>query len=135
MKIGIQIRFGDDEFAKSQSTAAHAAAVERARPWFHCAQQIAAHSATGRPVLWYLISDSLNLRRAAHLQHGSKIVTDTQTAPLHVDCSNNPMLVAAGSCRGKEHLQTQAMQTAVADILTFAMTDVQVSRVPVESPL
>lgn len=126
MKIGIQIRFGDAEFAKLQSNSAHAAALKRARPWFDCAQQIEAHSAGARPVLWYLISDSINLRRAAQLQYGSKIATDIETAPSHVDCSsNNPMLVAAGSCQG-EQMQTQAMQTAAADILAFAMTDVQV---------
>jgi len=49
-------------------------------------------------------------------------VTDTETQPLHVDC-NNP---GVGRCAGQRQVQVLAMQTAVADIMTFAMTDVQV---------
>lgn len=49
-------------------------------------------------------------------------MTDTETQPLHVDC-NNP---GVGRCAGQRQVQVLAMQTAVADIMTFAMTDVQV---------
>jgi len=71
LKIGIQVRFGDSEMAKPQAAALEASALEaalaRAQGWFKCAEDIEAQISNGtdRPVVWYLISDSLALRKAA----------------------------------------------------------------------
>eukprot|EP00887_Chlorella_sp_A99_P002550 scaffold6.g2550.t1 len=78
--IGIQIRVGDSVFkgGGEDAEAAHYSA------FFACADEVAAQLPAGRRVAWYLVSDSLALRRAAvgALGRNRTIVTRTDDVQI-----------------------------------------------------
>lgn len=126
LKIGLQVRLGDFELARSKAwdEGLAAAYLNAAKRHIDCAEQIEARWATeypGRPIQWFVISDSRNLRIALKNKYGTKIVTDDESMPQHVDC-NNPL----SKCKTAKNMQQAAMILAVADIITMSMTDAQV---------
>jgi len=126
LKIGLQVRLGDFELARSKAwdEGLAAAYLNAAKRHIDCAEQIEARWATeypGRPIQWFVISDSRNLRIALKNKYGTKIVTDDESMPQHVDC-NNPL----SKCKTAKNMQQAAMILAVADIITMSMTDAQI---------
>lgn len=115
VRIGIQIRAGDWTFDKELEQELHLNAY---LPFFDCAQQIEAFAAKeGRPVLWYLISDSALLRKKALKRFGpEKVVTLTQDHN-HVACN-------VVHCGGRD--QAQALVDAVGDLISLSKTDYKV---------
>jgi hypothetical protein len=93
LKIGIQIRTGtlallqqnvdENNFAKG--------IPENFQPFFDCAEMIEkAFNVNGsRRVIWYLISDSIGLRKAAKSIYKDKLVTNTVNDPGHSGQSND----------------------------------------------
>lgn len=121
LSIGIQVRFGDRIIKRDFNDAFPARTVDRAWQYFECAEHLErTHALPGQKVVWYLNSDSRQLRVAAKEMYGEKVITDTSTVAVHPDCSYlNPE-----SCR--KDTMDAAMQHAVGAMLTFSMTDFHV---------
>jgi hypothetical protein len=117
LRIGIQVRLGDDVFTK-QGTNLGLAQLAVASPYFACAEKLeTAFAVPGQKVIWYLISDALQLRVAAKQKYGDKLLTDTATATQHVDCRTfNPE-----SC-SKEAMDL-SIQHSIGQLLTFSLAD------------
>lgn len=129
LKLGIQVRLGDGEMLDSRPEYNREAYLTKAEYFFKCAEALEKkYNTENRTVIWFLISDSLNLRRAASEKYGAKLLTDTDTAPIHVDCSDGPQIL--NPCKEHPELRAPAMQSAVADILTFKQTNIHVRTPP-----
>jgi hypothetical protein len=117
LRIGIQVRLGDDVF-KAQASNHAEAQFALASPYFKCAETIEqAFAAPGQKVLWFLMSDALPLRAAAKQRYGAKLLTDTSTVTQHADCKSfNP-----GAC-SKDAMDT-AIQHSIGQLLTFSLAD------------
>ena len=120
LKIGIQVRIGDKVFSNQNlSNANDEAAWASVAPFFKCADEIAKTRARpGQPVLYYLISDSIGLRRLAKTKLGDKLLTDVDTPSEHVAC------IGGGSCDTGE--QVSALRRAVGDLISFSMANYHV---------
>lgn len=70
---------------------------------------------------WFLVSDSLPLRQAAHLLYGPKLITDITTTPVHSDCERY---------HHKDHCSEDFLATSIrsatADMLLLRMADYHV---------
>lgn len=84
IKIGIQIRTGDDTMINQvlddpSSNEAEIALSPHAAS-FQCAEaveaQVLAASSIPREVIWYLLSDSVRLRKSAIIKYGRKVLTN-----------------------------------------------------------
>lgn len=126
LKIAINVRMGDWVFRSQEhdtSKSKQQALLDQAKALFDCASAIEKAFATpGRRVMWYVSSDSLYLRRAAAEAFGPKVVTDTDRAPVHVDC----LTINLNEC-DREVMQ-MALVYALGDILTFGMADYHVMK-------
>lgn len=84
IKIGIQIRTGDDTMMNQtldDPTLDEAEAVVGAHASiFQCAETIEKKivAASNKRVVWFLLTDSVNLRKSAVLKFGSKVLTNIQ---------------------------------------------------------
>jgi hypothetical protein len=117
LRIGIQIRFGD-------ATMGHQGGeqLQRARRFFQCAERIeAAHALPGQRVVWYLMSDSAVLRRAAPSIFGAKLLTDADFSGVHTDCKRNANTSACTATA-----MGDALRHAVGSMLTFSLADYHV---------
>lgn len=117
LKIGIQIRFNDTVLTKDMPGPA---LLHQKLHMFACAQEIENDRRTpGQKVIWYLISDSVALRRAAREKYGDKVLTDDRMRPAHLDCEINGQKCDAESVK-------YVLRSAVAEMLLFSLTDYQV---------
>ena len=111
LKIGIQVRLGDHLFTGNDSSPSW----ERVAPYFACASEIEKTRALpGQRVIYYMMSDSLALRRLAKARLGDKLLTDIETTTAHVACNR-------GTCVPEQ--QGLALRYAVGDLITFSMAD------------
>jgi hypothetical protein len=123
LKIGLQVRTGDGVFTAGESDdAVSAAALARSATWFECAQKIEEKfAAPGQRVLWFLNSDSKQLRKAAKAKYGAKLVTDDELAMTHPDCFQ---------AKDKQSCQQATMDVAyqhsLGSMMTFSMVDYHV---------
>jgi hypothetical protein len=112
LKIGIQVRFGDQLAFLHKADMSPAALMAMASPYFECATAIEeAFAAEGQPVIWYVISDSGTFRRAARDIYGEKVLTDDALQLMHVACHLND---DASLCKDSK-LQA-AVQHAVGEL-------------------
>jgi hypothetical protein len=117
LKIGIQIRLGDRVFKANAST--HELAWDTIAPYFKCAAEIERTRALpGQAVIYYLMSDSLAVRRMAKQRFGQKLITDVDTPSVHVGCYHG------GTCSHEQ--QVLALRRAVGEIMAYAMADYHV---------
>ncbi|WIA14636.1 hypothetical protein OEZ85_003141 [Tetradesmus obliquus] len=119
LKIGIQVRFGDQLAFLHKADMSPAALLAMATPYFECASALEeAFAAQGQPVIWYIISDSGTFRRAAKDLYGDKVLTDDELQLMHVAChlNDDPSLC-------KDSKLQAAVQHAVGEMLTFSLTD------------
>jgi hypothetical protein len=122
LRIGVQVRTGDHVFGDGESDSIPEEALAQGDSWFQCAQAIEDKFATpGQPVLWFLNSDSKQLRKAAKAKYGAKLVTDDELSMTHPDCVIN---------KDKQSCEQSAMdlsfQHSLGSILTFSMVDYHV---------
>lgn len=121
LSIGIQVRFGDDVIKQDWRGVTASQTVSRAGAYFNCASQLEHKFKTpGQKVVWYLNSDSRELRRAAKEVYGNKLLTDTESSSVHSDCS----FMDPSTCNKRS--MDLAMQHAIGSMLTFSLTDFQV---------
>lgn len=113
LTIGIQIRVGDAALAPGGANATLALYAA----FFRCAAQIEAarQRAPDQLVLYYLISDSLQLRRAAADALGAKLLTSLWTPLRHTRYF-----------RGPADQQQESFRAAVAEAWLFSLTQYQV---------
>lgn len=123
LTIGLQVRTDDAVFNAGESDGVVSeAALARGASWFECAQKIEEKFAVpGQRVLWFLNSDSKQLRKAAKAKYGDKLVTDDELAMIHPDCFQ---------AKDKQLCQQATMDTAfqhsLGPLLTFSMTQYHV---------
>lgn len=117
LKIGIQVRTGDHMITSNSSVD-----IARFSAFFSCAAEIEKTRKTheNQRVIWYVISDSLTFRAAVKAQYGAKVLTDVTTQPRHSDCGG----IHHAECH--QSVLNDTIQHAVAEITTFAFTDVQI---------
>eukprot|EP01035_Chromulina_nebulosa_P033014 gene33014-44169_t len=114
LKIGIHIRLGDEEFAGQQSLERGRTLLQDYQNYFLCAQEIEnTRRIANQTVIWYLISDSLSLRLAAHEKYGSKVFVE-KVKPLHLDCK-----MAKIDCTNSG--QNTSMVMAAGEMLAFSL--------------
>ncbi|KAJ3167393.1 hypothetical protein HDU88_002315 [Geranomyces variabilis] len=119
--IGIQIRLGDRSFSEGP-----VGPVDQYDPYFHCARDIQLSRAVpGQRVVWYLITDSMQLRHHAKLKFGTLLITDLENEATHsalscVETGNE----ASESCIDKKG--NNPLDTAFADMLLFSEADFHV---------
>lgn len=117
LKIGIAIRTGDWTAFKGDDNVS----LATYSAFFDCAREIElSRQVPGQKVVWYLISDSLQLRKQAKEKFGAKLLTDTSTKHSHIDCN----WIGNSTCN--EAILNQALQRAVADVVTFSQVDYHV---------
>jgi hypothetical protein len=86
IKIGIQIRAGDEHIGNGDQL--KLSSDYYYQNFFSCAEiierDVIKHSnPTGKEVKWFLISDSLSLKKDAKRIYGDKLLTDTVNEPAH----------------------------------------------------
>lgn len=114
LKIGIQVRLGDRIFIGNNTVPDW----DSVAPYFACAQEIEkTRVLPGQRVVYYMMSDSLALRRLAKSRLGPKLLTDVDTSTAHVACNS-------GTCIPER--QGLALSYAVGDLMTFSMADFHV---------
>ena len=114
LKIGIQVRLGDRMFTGSNASPSW----ESVEAYFACAFEIEKTRALpGQRVIYYMMSDSLALRRLAKARLGDKLLTDVETNTAHVACNQ-------GTCVPEQ--QGLALRYAIGDLITFSMADFHV---------
>jgi hypothetical protein len=87
LRVGIQVRTGDANM-KSETTTGEQL-LKQYEAFFNCAQQITdTRGATYSRVVWFLVTDSAKLRRAAASKYPDRVVTDLRTAPAHIADEN-----------------------------------------------
>eukprot|EP00878_Enallax_costatus_P034099 GHUV01037724.1.p1 GENE.GHUV01037724.1~~GHUV01037724.1.p1 ORF type:complete len:222 (-),score=30.36 GHUV01037724.1:334-999(-) len=122
LKIGIQVRLGDWVFSSDQAPDVSKLLASAANH-LDCAQKIEkVYALPGQRVIWYFMSDSLDLSKAVQQKYGSKVLTETKFRPGHVDCrlsKNNPH-----ACDTSE--VNLALQHALGQIMTFSKADYHV---------
>ena len=117
LKIGIQVRLGDRSFTSNNTSPSW----DSVAPYFACANEIEKTRALpGQRVVYYLMSDSLALRRLAKAQLGAKLLTDVETTTAHVACEAGNM----DTCDPEQ--QALALRYAIGDIMTYSMADIHV---------
>ena len=115
MKIGIQVRLGDGYLKGGVfEEQRHAeATLEAVQHFFECAQQLqATFRQPGQPVVWLLLSDSLDIRSLTKMTYGDKVLVKLDE-PSHV-----------AGMSGQE--QDQAMIAAVGEHWLFGLCDYHV---------
>ncbi|CAN0164931.1 unnamed protein product [Phaeothamnion confervicola] len=121
LKIGIQIRLGDETLDEKERHS-DADLLRHAQPFFDCASRVEKAFATpGQEVVWYFISDSGSLRKAAQRRYGDKkLISDTDLHVDHVDCKmHDPKKCSAARADA-------SMQHAVGEMVTFSLADYHV---------
>ena len=84
LKIGIQIRAGDRVW-RAGGSGSGGPRIADYHAFFKCAADLeAAFALPGQQVVWYLVSDSVELRQAAVAEYGSKLVTTINQNIQHV---------------------------------------------------
>eukprot|EP00607_Mallomonas_marina_P009944 CAMPEP_0182419220 /NCGR_PEP_ID=MMETSP1167-20130531/3637_1 /TAXON_ID=2988 /ORGANISM="Mallomonas Sp, Strain CCMP3275" /LENGTH=120 /DNA_ID=CAMNT_0024593941 /DNA_START=64 /DNA_END=423 /DNA_ORIENTATION=- len=68
--------------------------------------------------VFYVTTNSLELRRAIKREYGERVLTDTSAPSLHTDCTKN------GNCH--ENNISKALRLAVTDIALLSLADVHV---------
>jgi hypothetical protein len=136
LKIGIQVRFGDEVLNSDAERADDpkyvSSLLSLATPFFECAAAIqSAYSVPGQQVVWYLMSDSGVFRRAAKEQYGDKLLTDTELTAAHSSCRANTGGSVRGEVLGKDgscspDLTQRVMQHAVGSMLAMSLADFHV---------
>lgn len=115
LTIGIQIRVGDNVL-KGGNASAPDPPWESLAPYFACAAEIErTRGQPGQTVLYYLMSDSLAVRRLAKRRLGDKLITDTETPAAHVGCFDG------GTC--SHDSQVRALRRAVGELVAYSRAD------------
>jgi hypothetical protein len=86
LRVGIQIRTGDGSMRGGEEQVTGEQLLKQYEAFFECAQQITDTRGAGYSrVVWYLVTDSAPLRRAAVKKLGSnRLITDLTHAPKHI---------------------------------------------------
>lgn len=122
LKIGIQVRVGDWVFTRNRPQN-DSTWLARAQDHLDCAGQIEkVYAAPGQKVVWYFMSDSIDLSKAVQRRYGSKVLTETKYKPEHVDCKVYKRKPEA--CNTS--MVNQALQHALGQMLTFSKADYHV---------
>lgn len=123
LKIGIQIRLGDSVFKQEEKEQPVEEVLKIGAEWFECAERLEkAYAAPGQKVVWYLNSDSQQLRRAAKVTYGSKLITDDELKMTHPDChQDRPEGNSSAACQ--QAAMDVALQHSLGAMLTFSLTD------------
>mmetsp|Transcript_3272 Transcript_3272/g.3443 ORF Transcript_3272/g.3443 Transcript_3272/m.3443 type:complete len:418 (+) Transcript_3272:218-1471(+) len=112
--IGIQIRVGDTVFENDKNTPFSSGSAH-----FQCADDIAHSLAPHVSVKYYLVSDSLQLKREARKHYGERIITDISTPVVHTDCNNK-----ADNC--SISLVRRALSHSVSDLHLFSLAHIHI---------
>jgi len=113
LKIGIQIRMGDNHIFDNPD---NTQLMADRRAWFDCAQRIEDDfRADGQEVIWYLITDSSNLRTLALAEYGNKLVSRTDLRVTHI-----------GKERSDNRPPVAGFVAAFAEMYLFAFADYHV---------
>jgi hypothetical protein len=130
LKIGIQIRLGDSVFKGAEREQAAEETLRSGAEWFECAKRLEkAYAAPGQKVVWYLNSDSQQLRKAAKAVYGDKVITDDELKMTHPDChQDQPHSKFYSSSSNSSIVCHQAamdvaLQHSLGAMLTFSLTD------------
>lgn len=111
LKIGIQIRTGDEAFfmvPKETLDNSH-----YYQNFFGCAKHLESiHNPTGsKRVIWYLMSDSMHLRKDAVGLYGDKVLTDLNHSAIHIGNA------------GTHEERAEGLQLVMAEVYTFSLCD------------
>lgn len=117
LKIGVQIRTGD---LANLADPANRTAIDLYRAFFDCAQQIEdTRIKPGQRVIWYFLSDSLNLRQAVSSVFGNKVLVKT----TGIDTSHSAKETRR---QGRGRVSLSTYQSIAGEHWLFSMTDFQV---------
>lgn len=119
LKIGIQIRTGDHAHL-ADSDAISREDIGLFQAFFDCAQQIeATRLKRGQRIIWYVISDSVSLRKAVYERFGGKVFTRTYSIDTSHTAKENRK-------QGTGHVSLSSYQDIAGEHWLFGMTDFQV---------
>lgn len=124
LKIGIQIRVGDQVFNHGEQPKLDSEVLQQGADWFQCAEALEkAFQTPGQRVLWFLNSDSQQLRKAAKAKYGQKLVVDDMLEMIHPDCFQN---TKDGTHACQQAQMDLAFQHSLGAMLTFSLADYHV---------
>lgn len=117
LRVSIQIRTGDKAFLNDTGLS-----WNLIDPFFKCAQEASAlRRKVGDPdPLFFLVSDSLRVRRQAKAMYGERLLVDTATPVEHISFNKEKNRTRA------IQLATRAMQTAAAEMWLMAEADIHI---------
>jgi hypothetical protein len=122
LKIGIQIRTGDHTLAMEEQNHTLPHNLDAYSKHFRCAQQIEAFAlqqGNYSHAVWYLVSDSLALRRAAVKSYGAhKVWTHLSSTIEHSSKEQSEF--------NQQRVTLSGFKLAAAEWYMFSMTDFQV---------
>jgi hypothetical protein len=138
LRIGIQVRLGDQAMWANGPAPDPRKVLAQKWKFFKCAERLeAAFAAPGQKVVWFLNSDSQQLRQAAKAKYGSKLLTDDELVMVHPECERRPPAnnttsssgsgsSTSGSAGCEAASRAWALQHSLGSVLTFSMTDYQI---------
>jgi hypothetical protein len=117
--IGVQVRVGDTVMNSGSDNTSLSIATNH----FKCASNIAndLFISSGTQSVFYFLSDSLSLVHTVIKVYGDKVITDSETKPVHVGSSCN----RGGKCYDKDE-KTLFVRQTVNRLILFSLTDYQV---------
>eukprot|EP01036_Dinobryon_divergens_P032402 gene32402-41978_t len=131
LKIGIQIRIGDDSWGDH-----HRDGVEdlaHYMPYFKCARQIEKFALHGRDSnwtssLWYILTESVSLRRAIKrsFQRPQRRIVAATEEGLVVEHSSKEIGVCRPTCAHSSTVSERGFQTAAAEWWLMGLADYHV---------
>jgi hypothetical protein len=126
LRIGIQVRAGaykSDDHLPRPSTVPDDVMQSIFSGYFKCAMEAEqAFAKPGQRVIWFLMSDSPQLRQSARKTFGAKVVTESRGSPF-------PRCDDPGAATEKEcddRTLADSVIAPAADLWAFSMTDVQI---------
>ena len=123
LKIGISIRVGDRVFREDINQTKEKIEEEwnKVDSYFKCAKEIEETRKTEKQsVIWYLMADSLLIRREAKKRYQNKILTDVDTIYGHTRFRENKI---ERDNITKTAFEKNTMENVAGNLLLFSMTD------------
>lgn len=125
LTIGIHVRIGDDLVFRGGDEASDAL-MQQAANHFDCAQRLEkAFAGSGQKVLWFLASDSLQLRKAAKKVYGNKLITDDTLRMTHPTCHENKRGEGSNDPCALQAVEA-ALQHSLGTMLTYSLASLHV---------
>eukprot|EP01041_Mallomonas_annulata_P010192 gene10192-21239_t len=113
LRIGIHIRIKDAIFKNGTDVT-----LESAKFHLQCAEKIVSHLPPNQKWIFFMVTNSRRLRVLVKEKYEDRMITDTTSEPLHIDCTKNP------NCT--EESNRSALRVAASDLMLLSLADVHI---------